>query len=104
MIACGRNFVLMLAGHVGRSWPPGHPYGPRGADGEVVALQDAVGPVAVDDGVERGQIVVTHLAVEAGPDAPQGYRSVTAGGSGKRRRQIDGEGPLGLDGEAGLGQ
>src|ERR1700731_2503039 len=86
------------------SRPSGHPYGPRGADGEVAAPQDAVGPIAVDERVERGQIVGAHSAVEAGPDASQGCLSVTAGGGGKRGRQIDGEVPLGLDGEAGFVQ
>src|SRR6202035_1017879 len=86
------------------SWPPGCPYRPRGADGEIVAFQDAVGAVAVDERVERGQIVGAHTAVQAGPGASQGCLSVAAGGGGKRGRQVDGEGPLGLDGEAGFVQ
>src|ERR1022692_4390729 len=82
----------------------GYPGGPRGADGEVAALQDAAWPVAVEEGVERGQVAGAYPAVEVGPEPSQRGLGVTASRGGGGSRQIDREGPAGLDGEASLGQ
>jgi hypothetical protein len=67
-------------------------------------VQHPGGTIAVDEGVEGGQVVRAHPVVEGGPQAAEGDLGVTAGRGRQRGRQVDGELALTQQGEAGLAQ
>jgi hypothetical protein len=67
-------------GHGLPSWSSAGPDGSGAADGQVLAVQDAAGPVGFDEGVERGQVLSVERSGELFPGALEEEPGVTAGG------------------------
>lgn len=97
---------VVTAGSAGR-WESGAAGGPDGALGahrQVVAAQDAVGTVGVEELIERGEVLGGEYFGDGAADALQAAEGVAADGFVAGALDVHSDGVLALDGESRLGE